>query len=115
MIVDPRTDRMRIVVAVGAVDGLGPSELYRMLQAGFETTHDARYAIARATVWSMFAHPLRSLSDRDFLSGLGQAVNLAGTFGSTYSSGLAPGDGLPLDDPEWRRLIEELMSLGDAL
>ena len=55
---------------------------------------DARYAIARDIVWAAYLHPLKALSDAEFLSGIGQAVNLAQTFGKTYSSGgVAYGDG----------------------
>ena len=115
VIANPRTDRMRIVIAVGEVDGLDASDLYRLLEAGFLSTHDARYALAQGIVWSVYVHPLRSLSDMDFLSGLGQSLNLARSYGTSFSSGLLPGADPAEGDARRRQLIEELLSLGDAL
>ena len=59
----------------------------RILQANFDTALDARYAIARNVLWSTFIHPLSSLSDKEFLSGLGQAINIVINYGKSYSSG----------------------------
>jgi hypothetical protein len=111
---DPRTDRMRILVAVRDVSGLDARELYRLLQADFETAIDARYAIAREMLWSVFVHPLRTLDDMEFLSGLGQTVNLAASYGTTYSSGgQTVGGGGPTR--EQQELIERLLRLKDAI
>ena len=115
VISDPRADRMRILVPVRGVTGLDARELYKLLQADFETALDARYAIARETLWSVFIHPLRTLDDAEFLSGLGQAINLAKTYGKGYTSGaLSFGGG---DDAARKRreLIDELLKSGDAI
>ncbi len=85
------------------------------MQANFDTALDARYAIAKATLWSTFIHPLRSLDDEALLKGLGQVVNLANTFGSTYSSGLlifGGGDSRGIQEKE---LIDHLIKKGLAI
>ncbi len=112
---DPRADRMRILVPVRDVSGLDARELYRLLQAGFETALDARYAIAGEMVWSVFIHPLRTLDDAEFLSGLGQTINLAKTYGKEYTSGLLSYGGGDAAARKRRQLIDELLKSGDAI
>jgi len=112
---DPRADRMRILVPVRDVSGLDARELYRLLQADFESALDARYAIAQEKLWSVFIHPLRTLDDAEFLSGLGQTVNLAKTYGDGYSSGLFNFGGGDSATRKRRELIDELLKSGDAI
>lgn len=112
---DPRADRMRIVVPVREVSDLDARELYRLLQADFESALDARYAIAQEMVWSVFIHPLRTLDDAEFLSGLGQTINLAKTYGKTYSSGFLSFGGGDATSKKRRQLIDELLKSGDAI
>jgi len=110
VITDERADRMRILSAVAKADALEPELLYRLLQANFDTALDARYAIAKDVLWSAYIHPLAALGDAQFVSGIAQVVNLALTFGSTYSSGaLSFGGG---DSGE---LIRELMERLEAI
>lgn len=115
VVTDESNDRMRILVPISYVEGIDPELLMRMMQANFDTALDARYAIAQGILWSTFIHPLGPLTDEQFLSGAGQAVNLAATFGTTYSSGgLAFGAG----DSEGileRELIEELLKRGEEI
>ena len=87
LITDEAADRMRIMVPVADSGPLGSDLLYRLLQANFDTALDARYAIARDTLWSTFLHPLSPLTDEQFYSGFLQSVTLAATFGTDYSSG----------------------------
>jgi len=57
----------------------------------------------------------KSLSDAEFLSGIGQTVNLARTIGKTYSSGgIAYGGGDSSGIIE-RELIEKLLEKGLAI
>ena len=88
VITDPTADRMRIVIGIVAETSLTSDRMKRIMQANFDSALDARYALAQGNLWSTFIHPLSSLSDEEFLSGLGQTLNLVATFGSTYSSGL---------------------------
>ena len=115
VISDPRADRMRIAVPVREVTGLDARELYRLLQADFETALDARYAIAQEVVWSVFIHPLRSLDDSEFLSGLGQTINLAKTYGKGYTSGFLSFGGGDSVERQRRKLIDDLLKSGDAI
>ena len=84
-------------------DTLGESLMKRLLQSNFDTALDARYAIAKGMLWSAFVHPLPQLTPDQFASGLGQVVNLAMTFGSTFTSG-----GLTFGGGDSGALIEEL-------
>lgn len=88
VITDPAAGRMRIVIPIVMETSLGPERIKRIMQANFDSALDARYALAQGVLWATFIHPLSSLSDEEFLSGLSQTLNLAATYGSTYSSGL---------------------------
>ena len=114
VVVDPASDRMRAMVPVAEVSGLTPNDLYRMMQANFDTALDARYAIANDTLWSTFIHPLSPLEKDQLISGLGQVVNAAKTYGTLYSGGLMQFNGG--DSPGLQReLIDELLKKGEAL
>jgi hypothetical protein len=108
VVYDVAADRMRIVIRIGAIDELDKEELIRMMQANFDSALDARYAIAQGMLWGTFIHPLSTLTDEEFLAGLGQTANVVMSYGSTYSSGLfifGSGDSAEI---ERQRLIEEL-------
>ncbi|MGR8919196.1 MAG: type III secretion system chaperone [Gammaproteobacteria bacterium] len=115
IITDEKHDRMRIMGHVTAAEALDEALLTRTMQANFDTALDARYAIARNTLWSVFVHPLSTLSERDFLLGLGQVVNLANTFGSSYSSGLLSFGGGDSGAIRERELLDELLEKGQAI
>jgi len=109
VVADEANDRMRVIVPIVEADKLDRKILVRMMQANFDTALDARYSIARGILWSAFIHPLSALSDDEFLSGIGQTVNLARTFGTTFFSGaltFGGGDSRGLLE---RELIEELL------
>ena len=84
--------------------------MFRLLQANFDTALDARYSIAKNIVWSLYLHPLGSLDDAQFLAAIGQVVNLATSFGTTYSSGALTFGGGDSND-----LIKELLEKGLAI
>ncbi|MEM7734142.1 MAG: type III secretion system chaperone [Pseudomonadota bacterium] len=114
VVVDPNSDRMRAMVPVSEVSGLTPNDLFRMMQANFDTALDARYAIANDTLWSTFIHPLSPLERDQLISGLGQVVNAAKTYGTLYSGGLMQFNGG--DSPGiQRQLIDELLKKGEEL
>ena len=110
VIVDQAANRMRILVPISSADGLGETELLRLLQANFDTALDARYAVANGRVWSTFIHPLAELQSNQLISGLAQTVTLAQTYGDTYNSGA-----LVFGGGDTRGLIEELQELGQEL
>ncbi len=115
VIADAMNDRMRVLVGIAKTEDL-PEALYqRLMQANFDTTLDARYAVAKGVVWGAYLHPLKALTDRLFLSGVGQTVNLARTFGKTFSSGGLTFQGGDSNDIIERELIEKLLEKGLAI
>lgn len=113
VITDEKAGRMRIISAVAKADDVPADRLHRLMQANFDSTLDARYAIAKGTLWSAFVHPLAALTDAQFLSALGQVVNLTLTYGSTYSSGaLVFQGGDSAAEQQRRELIQRLLKKG---
>ena len=109
VITDERADRMRIIVPVAKAEDIDSEQMKRLMQANFDSALDARYSIARGVLWSAFIHPLSELSDHEFIDGLAQTVNLAGTFGDSYSSGaliFGGGDSKQEQDRHYREIIE---------
>lgn len=112
IVTDASADRMRAMTAIRSTDGLDPGEIARMMQANFDTALDARYAIAQGRLWSVFIHPLAALEKDELIAGIGQVVNLALTYGSTYSSGLLSFGGGDSNEINRRALIDELLKRG---
>jgi len=110
VITDQHADRRRIISAVAKAQNLKPELLVRMLQANFDTALVARYSIAKKVFWSLYLHPLSSLSAELFLTGVGQVVIPAASFGSTYSSG-----GLSFGGGDSNPLIQELLDKGRSI
>jgi len=114
IITDPRADRMRAMVPIRASEGMSPAEILRVMQANFDTALDARYAIAHGKLWGAFIHPLSTLEKNEFISALGQTVNIAKTYGTLYTGGalsFGGGDSIPLQ----RQLIDELLEKGEDI
>jgi hypothetical protein len=107
-IYDVYADRMRIVIPIGRVDELEEGELPRLMQANFDSALDARYAIAQGLLWGTYIHPLSTLTDEEFLVGVGQTANIVFTYGTSYSSGLFMFNGGDSVEIERKKLIEEL-------
>lgn len=108
VITDERADRMRIISEIAVADSIDPQQLYRLMQANFDSALDARYAIGRNVLWSTFLHPLKTLHEGDFISGVGQVINLAESYGSVYSSGGVTFGGGDSSELKRRELIEKL-------
>lgn len=114
IITDPGSDRMRALVPIRSVEGMPADEILRVMQANFDTALDARYAIAQGRLWAVFIHPLAALERDQFISGMGQTVNLALTYGSLYTGGalsFGGGDSVPLQ----RQLIDDLLDKGQDI
>ena len=109
VVADPAADRMRVMSPVAQVGALAPGMHERMLQANFDAALDARYAIAQNLVWSIFIHPLGSLTERDMLSGTAQTVTAAINFGTSYSSGATVYGGGDTNGILRRELLDELL------
>ncbi len=114
IITDFRADRMRAMVPIRAATDMTDEELMRVMQANFDTALDARYAVAQGRLWGVFIHPLSPLEKDQLISGLGQAVNLAKTYGGLYTGGamsFGGGDSVPLQ----RQLIDRLLKRGEEI
>lgn len=114
VIADPAADRMRIVVGIVEADKLTPKLMTRVMQANFDTALDARYALAHKVLWGTFIHPLGALTPEEFLAGLLQTVNLALTFGTSFSSGILTFGGGDSQDILQRELDESAKPKPDA-
>jgi len=112
IVTDQAQNRMRILVAIRKADNLTPDDLARLMQANFDSALDARYALAQNILWSTFIHPLSTLHDRQFLTAIGQTINLAQTYGSSYSSGLLLFGGGDSGAIQQRELIDKLLQQG---
>ena len=108
---DARADRMRAMVPIRSAEGLTETDLMRMMQANFDSALDARYAVAEGRVWAVFIHPLSPLTDELLISGIGQTVNAALSYGTMYSSG-AGQFGRGDSRAEQRKLLERLQAQG---
>ena len=110
VVFDVPADRMRAITPIRSAEGLTEEDLRRMMQSNFDTALDARYSVAQGKLWAVFIHPLGPLDKNGLLSGLGQVVNLALTYGSTYSSGA-----LSFGGGDSRGLIQELLKKGERI
>ncbi len=114
VVTDVNADRMRAMVPIANAADLTREELERVMQANFDTTLDARYAIANGRLWAAYIHPLSLLEKDQLISGLAQTVNIANTYGTLYSGGAAEFGGGDSGDLQ-RALIEELLKKGEEI
>ncbi len=111
---DPAMNRMRAMVPIRRVEGMTQEELARVMQANFDTALDARYAIARGQLWGVFIHPLKELERDQLISGIGQTVNIALTYGTVFHGGAAQfggGDSIALQE----QLLQDLLEKGQDI
>ena len=110
VITDPIAERMRIMVPIGDAKALDQALLTRLMQANFDSALDARYAVAQDVLWGVFIHPLTSLDEKGFVSGLAQAIAVADNFGTSFSSGavvFGGGDSTRLQAQELLELLKK--------
>ncbi len=115
VVTDAGNNRMRIMIALKKADAMSAEELLRLSQANFDTALDARYAIAKGLLWATFIHPLSELHDKQFIAGIGQTVNAAKSYGTTYSSGLLSFGGGDSRGIIQRDLIDKLIKKGQEI
>lgn len=115
VITDEQANRMRIISPITSAQVLSSKRLFRLMQANFDSALDARYSIAKSVLWSTFIHPLNSLSGREFISGVGQVVNLSQTYGVSFTSGALVFRGGDSEALQKGRLIDRLMEKGLVL
>jgi len=115
LVTNKQHNRMRLLVAVRKANTLGPKDLMRISQANFDSTLDARYAIGRDILWAAYIHPMSTLHTRQFISAIGQTVNLAETYGTTYTSGALTFQGGDSRNIQRRKLIDKLLKEGTEI
>ncbi len=89
LVYDIAADRMRIMTPIALVEDIEDHQLQKAMEANFHSALDARYAQSDGMLWSLFVHPLSSLSDDLLISAIKQVAMAKLTFGGDYSSGLA--------------------------
>ena len=77
LVTDESANRMRLMA--GVVE-------QSKMQANFDKALDAKYALSRGVLWSVFAHPLKELDQEQVVDALYQVKNLVNNYGTTYTS-----------------------------
>jgi hypothetical protein len=111
VVTDATAGRMRIITPIALIADLPDGAMARLMQANFDTALDARYAVAQDLVWGAFLHPLDTLTQRDFASGILQTHSIGETFGTTFSSGAISyggGDSGAIFEEQLKELLDEL-------
>ncbi|MDT8279851.1 MAG: hypothetical protein RQ806_04805 [Erythrobacter sp.] len=111
VVTDTAAARMRIITLIALIAELPEGAMQRLMQANFDTALDARYAVAQDLVWGAFLHPLDTLTQRDFASGILQTHSIGETFGSSFSSGAISyggGDSGAIFEQQLEELLKEL-------
>ncbi len=83
---DESHDRMRLMTVVTAATSLRAQDLIVLMSANFDRALDARYALWKGELWSVYLHPLGSLSRPELESALRQVIALKKSYGTTYTS-----------------------------
>lgn len=107
-----QANRMRVMVRVRSAEKLTKEELLRISQANLDAALDARYAIGRGVLWATYIHPLSSLHPLQFIEAIGSTVNLAASYGTSYSSGQLLYGGGDSRGIIGRKLIDQLIKKG---
>ncbi len=104
---DNENNRMRIFTPIIEEQDLRRGEMEQMLEANFFSALDAKYSMYEGFVISVFTHPLKELTEDQLLSAIGQVVNLADNFGTTYSSTIIK-EKSPTDVEQVKRRVAEV-------
>ena len=86
---DDRADRMRLMMPIRKFDHQKATDLRLALIAlhcNYDRALDARYALKDGVLWSVFIHPLESLTERGLMNGIDQVRALRKNTGTTFSS-----------------------------
>ena len=86
VLTDETNNRMRIFTPIIEDKNLDKELLRKMLSANFHSALDAKYSLYNGFVISTFTHPLAELTEAQLKDAMRQVVNLADTFGTTFSS-----------------------------
>lgn len=86
VITDQNANRMRIMTAIVELKDVKQKEYKILLEANFDRALDAKFAIFEDYLMSVYTHPLKELTEEQFIDAMRQVVTLAYTYGSTYTS-----------------------------
>lgn len=86
IITDESANRMRIFTPVIEEEKMEAGQMKKMLEANFHSALDAKYSLYEGLVISVYTHPLKELQTEQLVDAMRQVVNLADTFGGSYSS-----------------------------
>jgi hypothetical protein len=86
LVSDPDADRMQIMMPISMAEGLDRRVLNVLLEANFQNTLDARYAISEGVVYGIYLHPISTLTPEMIRSALEQVVRLGRTYGTSFSA-----------------------------
>ena len=85
-IYDENANRMRIISPIVEREKIGEEELLNALVANFHSALDVKYALSDEILWSVYAHPLKELSELQVIDAIQQVYAAVITFGTSYSS-----------------------------
>jgi hypothetical protein len=77
---------MRIMAPIGELRVTDSGFLSILLQANFDRALDAKYALRKKELWSVFMHPLSTIVPDDIGTFVDQVVQLVKNTGTTYAS-----------------------------
>ncbi|MEO0571375.1 MAG: hypothetical protein AAF039_06690 [Bacteroidota bacterium] len=108
-IYDENANRMRIISPIVEREKLGEEELLNALVANFHSALDVKYALSDEIVWSVYAHPLKQLSEAQVVDAIQQVYAAAVTFGGSYSSTnlVFPGNTNKKEKPKRPKLLKK--------
>ena len=86
VVADEEHDRMRIMAPIGEMRRADPGFLSILLQANFDRALDAKYAMRKRELWSVFMHPMSTLVPDDLGTFMDQVAKLVKNTGTTYAS-----------------------------
>jgi hypothetical protein len=86
VVADEEHDRMRIMSPIGEMRKADAGFLSILLQANFDRALDAKYALRKREVWSVFMHPMSTLVPDDLGTFIDQVAHLVKNTGTTYAS-----------------------------
>ena len=86
VVADEEHDRIRIMAPIGEMRKADPGFLSILLQANFDRALDAKYAMRKRELWSVFMHPMSTLAPDDLGTFMDQVAKLVQNTGTTYAS-----------------------------
>ena len=85
-IADKKANRMRIISPIAERKQLTKDLILNSLVANFHTALDVKYALSDEILWSVFAHPLKELSEHQVVDAISQVYYANKTYGTIFSS-----------------------------